>query len=550
MKPSSRVIWKADKKLNSRGNIGYLYLSTRTAGKQLLRSIELPAIDKRFWLKTKGLVSESYPKNNSYTAEKINTYISQKLKEASLAHHDFRYLPDEKKSFSEYWKQEIDLTRNHGTKAKYENVRNLLLEYAKTEYKAMDIKFKDIQSAFIKGFYNYLRSKKTKCTHNTANYKIKSFQSILNRAINQGVYHYVIHPFGTYEFTFEEVMIKELLSMEELDRLFNTQYYEVIRSNHKFGQRLSDEKLNDPRYRHEFSLEDYRNFWLFQLFAQGLRVSDLITLRWNDFTPDENAPEQIRIIKRQFKTKSFVTVFLNDKLIDILTPYVLKQFNEVLPNVRHKKITAIATEIHKLKEQELKIYANIKSPKRKPSPVTGGILYSAKKYYQREETKINELNESLRKHIKSLLAWFSQDATIKNSFVFGLLKNEEFADVDEKNDFGTLSKQQYTRVTGQRAYYNRLLKCISKQSGIKKKLTSHLARHSYTSLMTELGEDINLFDVMNSLGHKHISTTQVYLQKFTNKKLDNVNKILSEKLNAKWTLGSDGKPFNPLHKKQ
>jgi len=516
MKPSSRIIWKADKKLNENGNVGYLYLSTRVSGKQILKGINLPPIEKKYWLKSKR-VSDSFPKIDEIDAEKINFHIETKLRESSLAHHDFRYLPDERKSFTDYWQHQIDLTYNIGTKQKYENVRSLLLEFSNDEYGAVDVKFKDITPDFIKSFFNWCRVKK-KNSVNTSNYKLKSFQGMVNRAINENVYHYPKNPFTSYDYHFEDTMV-QLLSLEELDRLFNTQFFEVVRSNkinkdkiNKFGQRLTDQSLNDPRYKHEFSLEDYRNFWLFQLFAQGMRVSDLLTLRWNDFKQDENKKGDIRIVKRMIKTKSFVTIYVNDKLVDILTPYVWKICQGKNNEEWYQRLIQINNEILELKKEELNeiLIGN----------AYGGGIKGAMKLYGKHQDKehletIKKLTYRRRDIIKQLIVIFSTE--FKTSFVFQILKDIDFSDIKESNDFGTMSKFQYTRMSGARAYYNRLLKCVAKQSNIEKNLSSHLARHSYTSLMIEMGEDINLFDVMTSLGHKHINTTQTYLQKFTNK---------------------------------
>ena len=541
MKQTSRIIWKADKKLSDKGTIGYLYLSTRVAGKQKLKGIDLPAIEKKYWLKTKSRVSDSFP-NADMDASKINTKIELKLREATLSHHDFRYLPDEKKSFTEYWQQQIELTRNNGTKEKYRNVRSLLLEFVEYEFHARDIKFKDISPTFIRTFFNYLRSVR-KNTNNTALYKLKSFQAILNRAIAEDYYYYPKNPFDSFKYEFEETMVKELLSLEELDRLFNTSYYEVYRGKHKFGERMSESALKDTRYRHEFSLQDYRNFWVFQLFSQGLRVSDLLTLRWNDFHQDENKKETIRIIKRMIKTKSYVTIYLNDKLIDILTPYVQKACKGMEETIWYKRLVSITKEIHELKSKELgeKFLAFGYGGNIKKVYKTFGLQNNEKhvKY-------LKDLTKRKQVIVKDIITLLSKN--FKTSFVFGILKDDEFRDIDENNDFSTINDKQYNRISGNRTYYNRLLKCIATQAKIDKNLTSHLARHSYTSLMIEMGEEINLFDVMNSLGHKNISTTQAYLQKFTNKKLDNLNRILSDKLESKWTFNEGGNAYNPIQK--
>jgi hypothetical protein len=49
--------------------------------------------------------------------------------------------------------------------------------------------------------------------------------------------------------------------------------------------------------------------------------------------------------------------------------------------------------------------------------------------------------------------------------------------------------------------------------------------------MLELGENVNLFDLMTSLGHQHLSTTQSYIQKLSNKKMDKLNLVISDQLN-------------------
>ena len=119
--------------------------------------------------------------------------------------------------------------------------------------------------------------------------------------------------------------------------------------------------------------------------------------------------------------------------------------------------------------------------------------------------------------------------------VFPLLNNKDFNDIEDE-DFSVLSEYQYRKFQSVRSYYNKLLKLIASQSNINKRLTSHLARHSYTSLMLELGEDVNLFDLMTSLGHKHLSTTQTYIQRLSNKKIDKLNLVISEKLNTDLTI--------------
>jgi integrase len=137
--------------------------------------------------------------------------------------------------------------------------------------------------------------------------------------------------------------------------------------------------------------------------------------------------------------------------------------------------------------------------------------------------------------VLELIQELIRDEKVKNDFVFTLLNNQDFTDITEE-EFSILSEYQYRKFQSVRSYYNKLLKLIAVQSGITKRLTSHLSRHSYTSLMLELGEDVNLFDLMTSLGHKHLSTTQTYIQRLSNKKIDKLNLVISEKLNTDLTI--------------
>lgn len=55
---------------------------------------------------------------------------------------------------------------------------------------------------------------------------------------------------------------------------------------------------------------------------------------------------------------------------------------------------------------------------------------------------------------------------------------------------------------------NQFLKDIAEQAGIKKRLHSHLGRHSYATMLVESGIDLGL--IQNILGHKNQKTTLIY----------------------------------------
>ena len=58
-------------------------------------------------------------------------------------------------------------------------------------------------------------------------------------------------------------------------------------------------------------------------------------------------------------------------------------------------------------------------------------------------------------------------------------------------------------------YVNKYLKEVAKYSGIFKKLSTHVARHSYTDLALQVTHE-NIYLVQQSLGHSSVRTTEIY----------------------------------------
>jgi integrase len=59
------------------------------------------------------------------------------------------------------------------------------------------------------------------------------------------------------------------------------------------------------------------------------------------------------------------------------------------------------------------------------------------------------------------------------------------------------------------AYINKYLKEVAKYCGIFKKLSTHVARHTFTDLALEVSNG-NIYEVQKSLGHSSVKTTELY----------------------------------------
>lgn len=584
-----RVIWK---KTNPTDKKGYLRITSRIGNKTKTKNLPLKPLEQKYFNPKTERVRLSFPNSKEYnqTIDSIIDEISKKTNNVLLFNNT-------KKSFIDYFNKVIQRTTKRGTILKYENIRNLLLKYNTEIYQDIDIKFSDIHNDFINGFIIWLRNKGN--SPNTITWKLKSFKSIINKGIKEREYKYEYHPFDNINQVLTPTEL-EILNKDDLFKLMNTNLVEVYRHKKEFGIPITNLfLLQDSRYKHIYSINDVRNFFLFQLFSQGIRVSDLQTLRWENFYVSEKEDDiQIRFKKRMVKVNEDIDILVNYNTLKYLIPYIPKDLDQKVIKNDKDEIESNFQEIESNKNEFFSLNNDLKFPvKVKDSDyekyripwtkndegicevsindvgleiinhVTNlkdkhkeevekldflgimklkesigetdsklNFLYDLLEYIQtnikyEKEKKIISQEHYLRDNYEMfshIIHYLSTNIEFKRRFCFPLLKNEDFKNVKY---FDNMTELQYKRFTGSRSYYNRLLKVVQQQCGITKNLTSHISRHSYTSIMLEIGGDINLFDLMTSLGHKHLSTTQKYITKFTNPRVDNLNKKLSDFLN-------------------
>lgn len=65
------------------------------------------------------------------------------------------------------------------------------------------------------------------------------------------------------------------------------------------------------------------------------------------------------------------------------------------------------------------------------------------------------------------------------------------------------------------------IKRWAERAGVDKKLTYHVSRHTYATLLITKGVDV--YTVSKLLGHKSVRTTQIYADVIDKKKVEAVN---------------------------
>jgi site-specific recombinase XerD len=140
-----------------------------------------------------------------------------------------------------------------GTKDRYATVLNKLHNFIGKE----QILFKDFDFEFLGKYEAHLRDELDN-SQNTIHSNLRVFRKIINDAIREDLIPYEYNPFPKYQMTTEKTK-REYLLDDDLNKI----------------KELDLSKA--PR------MEQCRNLFLFASNTAGIRVSDLLLLKWNNF---------------------------------------------------------------------------------------------------------------------------------------------------------------------------------------------------------------------------------------------------------------------------
>jgi integrase/recombinase XerD len=302
-----------------------------------------------------------------------------------------------REDFFTFADKELERIKKKDSYANWKNYNGAVNAVREFVGKDKALSLTDINLTFLKDFHAWLRSAKSRRgeprSQNTIHTIIKRLSHLLNVAIEDGLMDYAANPFLRFQKIKKAPVYKERLTEDEI-------------------RKIEEAQLPRPSL-----LDDARNIFLMQYYLAGVRVSDMIRARLDDF----------------------------------------KGFRHTYKMNKNQK-----TKSRKLTEKAIQIVEYYESRKR-----------------------------------------------CDNDYVFQFLDPE--ADYSDKF---FAAKQVESKTT----IINDNLKKVAELAKVEKKLTSHIARHSFAGMAKKKG--LSSILIRDLLGHSSTRITDAYLGDFDEDELD------------------------------
>lgn len=269
-------------KSNEKNPLGYVYVQRIENRKTSYRSLRLPKFRREFWDEHKQRVK----RNQKIEHEWYNAKIEKTLKDILDKRGSLRGIDEanDGRSFLAYFKSVLDgvkLRDKHGTRTKYNTVYQKLLGFLEFKDKT-DLLFSELDVDLIDEIQYYMLS--TGMHKNTVTHYLKILQTVVRKSmVNRNIQN-TYNPFVNFEFEKKSIITKETLEEGEVKQLLKLQ-------------------VKDLR------LKKIKNMFLFQFFVGGMRVSDLVTLRFRNLI---NGRLEYRMLKTDYPMDMPLTSLLVD----------------------------------------------------------------------------------------------------------------------------------------------------------------------------------------------------------------------------------------------
>lgn len=288
-----KIIFRKDKINNNNEHPLYLRLIKNRRPKYISLGICMKA---ELWDEKNNRVKKAHP-----NSQRLNNYIATKVSEAQdialkIETNNKSILPEIIKdeimgknsgSFFKYadkYLRELDLNEKVGT---YRHTKSII-DKMKIYTASQDLLFDNITVSWLKSYEQYLRTRIGNKI-NTVNADFRTIRRIINAAINEEVISDNKNPFRRFKMTLEKVK-RDYLTEEELMMIELAPLQKGSKKDH------------------------HRNMYIFSAYAGGLRISDILLLKWKNFDGE-------RIIIQTKKTSSVVSIKLPMRALELLNEY-------------------------------------------------------------------------------------------------------------------------------------------------------------------------------------------------------------------------------------
>ena len=461
------------KKANDK-SIGILNLRVVNNGKRKYKSLKID-LPKKYWDSKKQKVKSNYPHSKA-----INKDLEVEVLRIKNEGVGVNYKQPVIYIFDKYLKR-----YKASTRLNYSKNLNKFKEFLQTR-NLSNIYLDDINNDLFRDYKDYLLTPKNHTRpigQNTANTNFQILKSLLSKAVDDGLVYYNRDPFRKIKFK-KIPPKKDYLSIDHLAILIKA-------------------KLN--------KFDDIaRQLFVFQVFSQGMRISDVLLLRYKDikFDDDYGSLEYV-----QSKSKTRINMRLNsmqfrvlnlmlstyDKDVEVITLNKdINNLKESLKLLRYQKNNIIQPEIKKFDSMLLDL------------PVDDRVDLG-KLDFRTIDDKIENIKKEIQKKNAEILKYkFSKKDPDTKIFYFNYRLEGTGGGID-------LTMWQYKAIETLRGTVNQRLKRISKNLNIKH-ISTHIARHTFAMLNVNSGLSID--DLSKALGHKSLEVTRNYISEFPTNRLN------------------------------
>jgi integrase len=489
---TTNIILQKKNKLDDFGYLNILYFKSKDEKKKV--SLGFKMLDKHF-TKTFDKEFNKFRQTILFDYKTLNNKIDILIQDTTI----FDIKGSEKEnSFTKYFLLQIDKKKKLTTKNNYRIAYNNLNKYL-LSIDENDLLFNDLTNIFLINLKDYF------INNGLQNSSIKNYftiyKTIMNNSIDEDNYYFVKSPFRKIELKTNE---KPKRILEDLDiRLL----------------------MNIPN---TDTLFISSRMFLFSLFSNGMRFSDLLLLRNEDI-------KRNNLEYTMLKTKKKMIIPLNYSLLKILIEvynfpdYFTEQKDKwKTSNWREGEITETYNELSKMINGKRRIMFD------NPNLNEDNLIKYHNHSILKTDTEImilidklnivfNDIIDIIRIKLVKEIQKLKPKELLFNKFI----KTDIYNDYNKMIPFNENQHKKYINTIIK--YDKHLIRICKKYDLSLSKMSSHNSRHTFVNMLLDM-ENINLNDVSLTLGHKKLSTTQNYISNgFDFKKYKNITDTFNNK---------------------